>query len=85
MKVISEMEILNHLETENKQLVKERLILEEVFCLIQCDEVSSQWIEADGELFWAEFDENRCVVFYDEKQMEILFDSIRKVFLRVDY
>ena len=75
--------MMNDLKEINHQIQKERKIIEEVVCLMKCDEPESQSLFVDDEMVWLQFSENECHVESSLGYMVIVFDPIEKVLLDV--
>lgn len=82
-KSIQELQMMNDLKEINFQIQKERKIIEEAVCLMQCDEPESQYYLIDDELVWMDFSENECHVQSSIGYMVIIYDSIHQVLLDV--
>lgn len=79
----NELKIIENMQSVNADIQKERLIIEAVYCIIQCDEPESQsqWI-MDEEV-WLYFEDGICTVESTRGTMVIEYDLEQHILLRV--
>ncbi|MBQ7889194.1 MAG: hypothetical protein IJ356_05500 [Erysipelotrichaceae bacterium] len=83
-KTKTELEILESMKEVNQQIQKERLIIESVNCLIQCDKPNYQLISIEDEQAWVECMDACCEVSTSFGKMFLYYDELERRIYHVE-